>query len=229
MQNKLAIQTATAMLEHGEITKENSAPLYVFSVLTMLVSMAMPRKADKALLLGHGGVVEWTRLVQGIRTIVGMGRTWIRDGGLGMAVQDSTRPETLRSGLQDHASPELRTFAKNTDTTSLGDTTFEQPDLAGVREFIASRICGQGDSNHQAQGQGDAATLNIYLRAIDKLDHIFSIFCKYGETLQTVRLIFTFLSEMDADSLDNLGQQTPYAILIFSYFGVMLYWIDHAW
>lgn len=255
-QHKLAGQTASSMLL--DLNRSTSAPMYVFSVVTLIISMAMPRPQPAAAVRSWGsvGVLEWVRLMRGVKTIADLGETWLTEGDmllgtfnekvLPRALQREQREQQMRRGratMSGFAAFSARgssgggsSTTTATSTTTSGTTTatgnkrrsrwylMHEPPLTQMREAVLS---GHLDA---ADGSEDAAEVRqLCVKALDNLQHVFQSFLDHGESVQTVRLIFSWLCQVDQLFLDSLSRHNPACLLLFSYFGVLLHWTDRAW
>ncbi|KAH7062641.1 hypothetical protein B0J12DRAFT_724636 [Macrophomina phaseolina] len=221
-QHQLALGTGRAMLRaaSGGVTEETSAPLYVFAVATMVMSMGLPpTPPGGAAVLPFfeegGGAPEWVHLMRGIKAIADPGRKWmVEQSGVGAALREELRPARLwRADGRSAAAPQGAVRVSGEP----GRAAYELP-LARLRELVATG--GHG---------GDVCEREVCLRALDKLDQVFAAFFKYGEDLVTTRLIFSWFCEVDQEFLLQIGQRKSYALLVFSHYGVLLYWIDRTW
>ncbi|KAJ5484526.1 hypothetical protein N7453_011994 [Penicillium expansum] len=54
----------------SNISTENIVPLYMFSVLTFVITLASPRHPSNLLIIDNGVVPQWLCLFQGIRSMM---------------------------------------------------------------------------------------------------------------------------------------------------------------
>lgn len=281
-QHKLAGQTASSMLL--DLNRSTSAPMYVFSVVTLIISMAMPRQTKTQTTTTRGaqtttkttgaaitwdgtGVVEWARLMRGVKTIAELGETWLVEGDmLWGTFQEKLLPRALEREQQQHLRDARRarqplpgvsrmvpgaggfgvgagigsTGSRRPGGTLVGGSShhdfnfsdvgkrrsrwylMHEPPLAQLREAVAAGM--------ETPEEGDEfAARQLCVKALDQLQLVYSSFLDHGESVQTVRLIFSWLCQVDQRYLDNLSRHDAYSLLLFAYFGVLLHWTDRAW
>lgn len=182
-QHQLALRAGRAALLDADVSAEMSAPLYVFAVLTMVISMALPREPGALSLLVGGGderagtAVEWVRLMRGIKAIADPGRAWlVARSDVGVALREELRPGRLRrrcargeEGLGDSGGGR-RAAAALTDSTR-----HDLEVLAGLREFIEADMWADKEDGQQAE-----QSRQVCLRALDELSNVFSAFLDHG-------------------------------------------------
>lgn len=245
-QHKLAGQTASSMLL--DLNRSTSAPMYVFSVVTLIISMAMPRPPGAVYSWDSTGVPEWARLMHGVRTISELGAAWRTEGDmlcgtfnekvLPRALQREQRELQMRR--RRGPLPGIGNSPGATAGSSSHDFDFDfggsnkrrsrwylmhEPPLAPMRELVLS-----GALDAAKDVEDDAAEVRqLCVNALDNLQDVFQSFLDHGESVQTVRLIFAWLCQVDQLFFDSLSRHNPHCLLLFSYFGVLLHWTDRAW
>ncbi|CAN8098755.1 unnamed protein product [Discula destructiva] len=237
-QHKLAGQTASSML--SELDRSTSAPMYVFAVITQIISMALPRPQpgpNHIASWDNMGVQEWIRLMRGIKTIAELGKAWGMEGGVVLGA----RNEDIRL-WEEHCKARTQELAK---TGSLGGNggsggdppperrgrwrgMHEQP-LADLRKFITGDDGGVAGRGNKDEDEDAEAMRRVCLRAVDQLDFVFASFLDRGDTLQTVRLTFSWLCELETRFLDSLSRHDPHCLLIFAHHAILLRWSERAW
>lgn len=232
-QHKLAGQTAASMLP--TLDRATSAPMYVFSVLTQIISMAMPwPQKDPSIPVTWDsiGVHEWIRLLRGVRTISDLGQEWGVDGDAFLGGRnEGTMPRQL------YREQFLNRARASSDVRDAGGSNSEkpperrsrwhvmhEPPLATLRELITADIGGV-----EMESEEKDEMRNICLGELDQLVSVFTSFLDNGESIQTVRLIFSWLCRLDARFLDSLSRHDPFCLLVFTYHAVLLHWTDRAW
>ena len=56
-QHQTGLREATYLLRN--VTAENCTPVYIFTAMTCMFTLASPRKEDDFLVIGEGGIAEW--------------------------------------------------------------------------------------------------------------------------------------------------------------------------
>lgn len=246
-QHKLAGQTASSMLL--TMDRSTSAPMYVFSVVTMIISMAMPRQAGPVDSWDNVGVAEWARLMRGVKTIAEAGEALHSEGDmLWGTFNEKLLPRALQLERQELKMRRGRAPLPGVNVSSPGDSTrgssisdglggnsdggnskkrsrwylMHEPPLASLREAILSETL-------EGPGVDDEKARQLCVVSLDNLQEVFESFLDQGENVQTVRLIFSWLIRVDQQFLDNLSRHTPHSLLLFAYFAVLLHWTDRAW
>ncbi|GME39063.1 C6 transcription factor [Neofusicoccum parvum] len=218
-QQGAALREGRALLAGG-VDAGNCAALYVFGVLTVLISLARGwGGGDAAGMLFFDGeetgrVAEWVRLLRGIKAVVDPWRAWmVADGGvagdIGAAMREGMRPGRLWEGWR---------WEKGGGEGE-GRVAELRPPLANLGEFIGRDWVYSVEEEER----------RICLQALEQLNQVFSAFLEHGEDILTVRLIFSWSCQVEHEFLVQLSQHRPHALLVFSYFGVLLHWIDKTW
>lgn len=227
-QNQAAMETATSILATRNVTPETSEPLYVFSIMTLMVSLAMPRDEASVFVSESAGVTEWVKLLKGAITIVDLGRHWIKEGGLKSALEEDTLPGALWKEQGETALGQQRDWEGgngNSNKLPASDTPGGPP-LSELRSFLVShRITVDEDLGIT----GDEQSWQVCVGALDLLQRVFAAFLEHGRTLQTMRLVFSWLDRVNPKFWELLGQHQLPALLVFSYFGVLLHWLHGLW
>lgn len=252
-QHKLAGQTASSMLL--DLNPTTSAPMYVFSVATLIISLAMPRSPDRVFSWDSSGAVEWVRLMRGTKTIADMGEAWLVEGdmlestfnekvlpralhreassrehGLGPSNRrDDGRPgrtgSLLAGARLGGSSPHDFNFSGATKRRSRWYVMHEPP-LARLREAVA---VGPFEESTAGAGDVEIEARHLCLKALEELQLVYTSFLDHGESVQTVRYIFSWVCQLDQRYLDSLSRHNAPCLLLFAYFGVLLHWTDRAW
>jgi hypothetical protein len=81
LQNQAGLRTVSSIIPN--ITKENCSAVYLFSVLTFIITLASPRMPGDILVNGDTGLPEWLTLFRGIQLIVMSSQDELRSGVLG--------------------------------------------------------------------------------------------------------------------------------------------------
>lgn len=233
-QHQLALRAGRAALLDADVSAEMSAPLYVFAVLTMVISMALPREPGAlSLFVGDGDeragtAAEWVRLMRGIKAIADPGRAWlVARSDVGVALREELRPGRLRrrcargeEGLGDSGGGRRAAAAAALTDSTRHDLVV----LAGLREFIEADMWADKEDGQQAE-----QSRQVCLRALDELSNVFSAFLDHGENVITTRLAFSWLCQADDQFLVQLRENRPHALLIVGHFAVLLRRIDRTW
>lgn len=209
---------------------------YVFSVLAQIISMAMPwshKDPISPVTWDSIGVHEWIRLLRGIRTISDLGQEWGVEGDAFLGARnEGTMPRQLyREVFQNRgrASSDVRDAASSSSENHPERRSrwhvMHQPPLAALRDYIAADHVG----DVEIESEGKDELREICLTELDQLVSVFASFLDHGESIQTVRLIFSWLCRLEARFLDSLSQHDPRCLLVFTYHAVLLHWTDRAW
>lgn len=99
LHNQESLRAVTAILPN--ITKENCSAVYLFSVITFILTLASPRKPGDLLVMGQSGLAEWLTLFRGVQAIVRSFQGELRSGILGPMFSVGTRRSEVRDA---HAS-----------------------------------------------------------------------------------------------------------------------------
>ncbi|KAJ4410228.1 hypothetical protein N0V82_009311 [Gnomoniopsis sp. IMI 355080] len=232
-QHKLAGQTAASMLPR--LDRATSAPMYVFSVLTQIISMAMPwshKDPSSPVTWDSIGVHEWIRLLRGVRTISDLGQEWGVEGDAFLGGRNAgTMPRQLYRELfegraragSDGRDP-VNSSSENHPERRSRWHVMHQPPLEALKDCITADIDGVEMESEEKDEMRD-----ICLKELDQLDFVFASFLDHGESIQTVRLIFSWLCRLEARFLDSLSRHDPNCLLVFTYHAVLLHWTDRAW
>lgn len=196
----------------------------------MVISLAMPREPGTVLLFDSAGVMEWIKLMRGVKAIVELAE----EGSL----DDSLRPATLmrqhhqEAHLRDPASAQKLPGQQQQQQQASDERRsrwylMHEPPLQKLREHIAGAGAGLGPGDSAAHDDAEARRLSI--EALDQLRAVFGEFLDTGECILTMRLIFSWSCNLDERFLRCLSRHSPHALLVFCHFGVLLHWIDRAW
>ncbi|KAE8449728.1 hypothetical protein EG329_007503 [Mollisiaceae sp. DMI_Dod_QoI] len=83
----------------SSITKENCTALYLFSALTLYITLASPRKPGDFLLVGENGIADWLYLVKGTNYIIESSEGYLFSGPLGPMFKAGRRRTEIRERL----------------------------------------------------------------------------------------------------------------------------------
>ncbi|KAF4633259.1 hypothetical protein G7Y89_g4865 [Cudoniella acicularis] len=94
IQHQSGLRIATSILPN--ITPENSSALYIFSALTLFISISSPRTSTEFLVLGETGIAEWLLLLKGTQSIISSSHDTLRAGSLGPMFLSGARRDSVR-------------------------------------------------------------------------------------------------------------------------------------
>ncbi|EKG20563.1 hypothetical protein MPH_02090 [Macrophomina phaseolina MS6] len=236
--HKIGLRGPTTILPH--VNKDNCSPLYIFSALTAILSLAMPRKPDDILFVGSEGVAEWLFLLRGITSIVQSSRDWILNGSIGAMIHRVNIPgvdPTLQAPYQGQPQPQGPASVDSnggggsashmaTPTTTATATTAieharppEHDHLLELRRFIERDLSGSGLHDN----------IPIYMGAMDELERSYTHVYNLGPADCNLRSIFSWACQVTNDYLMLLSQHTPHALLIFAHYSILLHRLDSFW
>ena len=90
----IALRAVTSILP--DMTRDNCCALYLFSVMTCIISCAKPHRQGDFLLIGEGGISEWLTIFRGARTIIEHASDTVRAGPLAPMFTSGERKLRLR-------------------------------------------------------------------------------------------------------------------------------------
>ena len=105
LHNQAGLVAVTAILPN--ITKENCSAIYLFSIITFLLTLASPRKPGDLLVMGKSGLAEWLTLFRGVQVIVSSFQEELRSGVLGPMFSIGKRRSQSRNKQSDSAEEDL--------------------------------------------------------------------------------------------------------------------------
>ncbi|KAL1625937.1 hypothetical protein SLS56_007083 [Neofusicoccum ribis] len=216
-QHRLALRTATSLLP--SVTAASCAPLYVFAVLTLIISLAAapdPVAGAADLLVVEDGLpAGWLRLSRGVRGITDGGHAWILANGLTAAVYTRLQPAARLRELAERRAAAERDGGVGVEAAAsvMGAAVAE---LVAVRAWLRD---GRG-----ADGVGE-----VCLVAVEELMSIFEAWEMYGEDVLTMRAVFGWAISVDEGFLVALGRREARALVVFAFYGVLLHWVDGHW
>ncbi|KAF4306468.1 hypothetical protein GTA08_BOTSDO05218 [Botryosphaeria dothidea] len=228
--HKIGLRGPTMILPH--VNKDNCSPLYIFSALTAILSLAMPRKPDDILFVGSEGVAEWLFLLRGISSIVDSSRDWLVSGSIGAMVHRVNIPgldPQLQSQLHDPASVDSNGNGSSSHTATpamsaaAGGAEHARPPeddhLQELRRFVERDLGGGGDTER----------LQIYTNAMDELAKSYTHVYNLAPTDCNLRSIFSWACQVSNEYLTLLSQHQPHALLIFAHYSILLHRLDSFW
>ncbi|KAK8169637.1 hypothetical protein IWX90DRAFT_185402 [Phyllosticta citrichinensis] len=195
--HKIGLRGPTAILPH--VTRDNCSPLYVFSALTAMLSLAMPRKSDDFLFVGTEGVADWLFLMRGITSVIESSRDWILSGSIGAMLH-----RVNRDGFDPHTS--------NTEPRPP-----EEDHLADLRRFVEREMAEKPEDRE------------IYVGALDELSKSYHIVHRLGPTDCRMRPIFSWSCQVSNEYLTRLTNHESMSLVIFAHYAVLLHRLDHLW
>lgn len=68
LHNQESLKIVTSLLPN--ITKDNCSPVYLFSIIAFILTLASPRQPGDLLVMGTSGLHEWLALFRGVQVIV---------------------------------------------------------------------------------------------------------------------------------------------------------------
>ncbi|KAL6884438.1 hypothetical protein GGI43DRAFT_419517 [Trichoderma evansii] len=197
------VASRKAMKELGTITSEipieRAEHLYLFSILTIYVALASPRREYGSLLLGESGCPEWMSLLRGTKSLLVLMGERVHTGPLSrLFVHGQKRwlamhPE-IEPGYQDNLSD-------NSPFVKL---------QTWLEESVANR-----------------ETLKVYLSAVSELRATFRLL-EGGWQLDGTD-VFVWVWEVADEFLSFLEVPTQEAVAIFAHFCVLLKKLDNQW
>ncbi|KAL1631135.1 hypothetical protein SLS56_004524 [Neofusicoccum ribis] len=206
-QHKIGLRGPTTILPH--VTQDNCSALYIFSALTAILSLAMPRKPDDILFVGSEGVAEWLFLLRGISSIIDSSRDWIVNGSIGAMVHRINIPG-LDPALQQPGSVD----------SNGGSVQHVRPPeddhLQELRRFIERDVA-------------DPDLYRVYGDAMDELAKSYTHVFNLGPNDCNLRSIFSWACQISNDYLQLLSQHTPHSLLIFAHYSILLHRLDSFW
>ncbi|KAL1637505.1 hypothetical protein SLS56_000643 [Neofusicoccum ribis] len=197
-QHRLGLREPMEMLQN--LTPENSAALFVFAILTAVLSLATPRRPNDFLIVGEEGITNWLFLLRGASSIVSSSREWILSDNIAGMIHQANVPlldEEMESGN--------------------GPSPIEDEQIKTLRRFLQRDVA-------------DPEELRIYLEATDKLSRAFAYFSQNTSPADNeVRSIFVWIYRISDEYLALLTQYKPHAMLIFGYYSALLHRLDSLW
>ncbi|OJD33967.1 c6 transcription protein [Diplodia corticola] len=214
-QHRLSLREPMAMLQN--LSAENGSAVFVFAVLTAVLSLATPRQPNDLLVVGDGagGITNWLFLLRGVSSVADSSREWIlSDNIAGMVHRINVPVLDAEMAAEEGPPPEDE----------------EQEQLKTLRRFL-QRDFGADAADIADGGNGVPDELRVYLEATDKLSRAFAYFSRSNSraTDSEVRAIFIWIYRVSDEYLGLLTQFRPHALLIFGYYSALLHRLDSLW
>ncbi|KAL0261499.1 hypothetical protein SLS55_002929 [Diplodia seriata] len=217
-QHRLSLREPMEMLQN--LTPENGSAVFVFAVLTAVLSLATPRRPNDFLIVGgdgSGGITNWLFLLRGVSSVADTSREWILSDNIAGMVHRANVP-VLDSELAEEDGPPPEDQ--------------EQEHLKTLRRFLQRDFNADPDAT-DADGNADIPDeLRVYLEATDKLSRAYAYFSRRSGSRATdseVRSIFIWIYRVSDEYLALLTQFRPHALLIFGYYSALLHRLDSLW
>lgn len=199
-QHRLSLHEPMELLHN--LTPENGAAVFVFAIMTAVLSLATPRAPNDFLIVGNEGITSWLFLLRGVASVGNESRQWILSDNIAGMMRQANVP------LLDE---ELASEA------SVGPPPVEDEQLMNLRRFLQRDV-------------PDVEELRVYLEATDKLSRAFAYFSRSGSPADNeVRSIFVWIYRISDEYLGLLTQYKPHALLIFGYYSALLHRLDSLW
>ncbi|OJD33158.1 c6 zinc finger protein [Diplodia corticola] len=213
--HKIGLRGPTSILPH--VTEDNCSALYIFSALTAILSLAMPRKPEDILFVSSDGVAEWLFLLRGIASIVFSSADWLLNGVIGPMLHRVKVPAfdpavLVRAGLDPD---DFKAEPLPTDDPVRPP---EHDQLADLRRFLERDLAR--DDPHACQ---------VCCIALDELVRSYTYICNLGPSDCHLRSIFSWPCAVSNDYLAALTAHEPHALLVFAYYSVLLHRLDGFW
>ncbi|KAK0663522.1 hypothetical protein DIS24_g1080 [Lasiodiplodia hormozganensis] len=210
--HKIGLRGPTSILPH--VTQENCSALYIFSALTAILSLALPRKPDDIPFVSSEGVAEWLFLLRGIASIVFSSSEWILNGSIGPFLHRVKVPAFDPALLQSGTVP-ARVTAEPLPTSEPARPP-EEDQLMELRRFIERDVA-------------DPDQAQLYLSALDDLIKSYTYIFNLGPNECHLRSIFSWPCMVSNEYLKLLSQHDPHALVVFSYYSILLHRLDSFW
>ncbi|KAL3452705.1 hypothetical protein BJX65DRAFT_302614 [Aspergillus insuetus] len=198
MQHNTAVQLVTPHLP--SLASDNGVGLFLFSALTCIFACSATAHADFDLFAEQGRLVEWVKLIRGMKTVI---------------------EHSNRNFLTTPLRP-MFVYGSRLTTTS-GDTwsfAIEQ----GQKFTWELRQAIYAEQAH------DRRVCEIYGGALDGVSKTLGVAMSpsEGPKLQTGD-VFAWILELSEEYLDLLIQEDPFALVVFAYFCVALRQTEWMW
>ena len=195
--NHAGLRTMTAVLPN--INQKNCSAVYLFSVITFILTLASPRKPGDLLIMGQSGIAEWLTLFRGVHAIVKSFQDELQSGVLGPMFSVGSR----RSQLRDARANEL-------------DPAAEDHHLGQLQSVIQQSVT-------------DLHLLTIYMAAIVELRKSFAVAYSEEIAVLESSDVFIFLFRVSEEYLYLLKDRTQESLAIFAYFCIITKRLENAW
>ncbi|KAL1638018.1 hypothetical protein SLS58_009039 [Diplodia intermedia] len=218
--HKIGLRGPNSILPH--VTEDNCSALYIFSALTAILSLAMPRKPEDILFVSGDGVAEWLFLLRGIASIVFSSSDWLLNGSIGPMLHRVKVPafDPAMLSAAGAASPDGGGggFKAEPLATASPARPPEHDQLLELRRFLERDLA-----------RDDPDMCRVCCAALDELMRSYTYVFNLGPSDCHLRSIFSWPCAVSNEYLTALTAHAPHALLVFSYYSVLMHRLDSFW
>ncbi|KKY20973.1 putative c6 transcription [Diplodia seriata] len=228
--HKIGLRGPTSILPH--VTEDNCSALYIFSALTAILSLAMPRRPEDILFVSGDGddgghVAEWLFLLRGIASIVFSSSDWLLNGSIGPMLHRVKVPAFDPAVLRAAGAANPDGFKAEPLPTSTPARPPEHDQLLELRRFLERDLALRNSSS--SADDHDSEMGAVVCAALDELMRSYTYIFNLGPGDCHLRSIFSWPCAVSNDYLAALTAHAPHALLVFAYYSVLLHRLDSFW